>query len=447
MESLNTLTPYQQDNPLLETTSMAIQMPTGTGNRSSRRPSLRTNFSYPKLIRHESNESRSSNGSAPGMTDASDSDISFDEDGIYNTSAGELWDSFWPDDEEPSTTYRQSQESLRPLLRPKHQKDYLKINPIHCTPFTAAEGTFKITTRGYDPEEEEEPPSPCTMTQPAPLESTLLLSTPPRPMPKRSPVTYSIYPKPTAVVSVPVSVPRHPHPPRTSSLSFEPPSPPRRPSFLRGSRSSAALKASKSTHNMNSLFIAPSAMPYNINKTETSPQQATSATSVPVSPAYPPPPTPRTLRPSASAFSLRDKIRARSSDSKGSASHDHHDNTTTSTAALTPLLPSPLPEPLQPTTAPAARSQFVSVFELDSDSESADERGASFARRITRGLHKKSTNEKRAVAQRKASASAAVSHSAALDAALSEKEGGERGGSLSRKRGGSLGRIFGFIGK
>ncbi|KAI0971935.1 hypothetical protein F4678DRAFT_478929 [Xylaria arbuscula] len=446
MESLNTFAHYRQDNPLLETTSMATHMPTGIGNRSSRRPSLRTNFSYPKLIRHESNESRSSNGSAPGMTDSSDSDISFDEDGIYNTSAGELWDSFWPDDEEPSTIYRQSHESLRPLLRPRHQKDYLKINPIHCTPFDAVGDTFKITTRDYDPEEEE-PPSPCTMTQPPLLESTPLLSTPPRPMPKRSPVTYSIYPKPTPVVNVPVSVPRHPHPPRTSSLSFEPPSPPRRPSFLRGSRSSAALKASKSTHNMNSLFIAPSAMPYNINKTETSPQQATTATSVPVSPVYPPPPTPRTLRPSASAFSLRDKIRGRSSDSKVSASHTHHNNTATTASPLTPLLPSPLPEPLPPTTAAAARPQFVSVFELDSDSESADERGASFARRITRGLHKKSTNEKRAIAERKASASAAVSHTAALDAALSEKEGGERGGSLSRKRGGSLGRIFGFMGK
>ncbi|KAI0908687.1 hypothetical protein F4823DRAFT_480432 [Ustulina deusta] len=437
MESSNTFAPYQQDKFLSGAPRMTTHMTSGIGYRASRRPSLRTNFSYPKLSRHESNESRSSSGSVPGMTDASDSDFSFDEDGIYNTSAGELWDSFWPDNVESSSIYRQSQESYLPLLQPSQSRDCLKVNPIRHQPYDADDETIKIATREYDPRADE-PPSPRTTIQSPPLQSTLLLSTPSRPTPKRSPVTYSVYPKPPVV-----SVPRHPHPPhppRTSSLSFEPPSPPPRPSFLRGSRSSAGLKFSKSTHNMNSLFIAPSVIPYN-NKVA-SPQQrsstaANTAASVPVSPAYPPPPTPKTLRPSTSAFNLRDKARVRNANS-GFVSHH---------GVTAPLLPSPLPAPL-PT-----RPQFVSVFELDSDSESetdADEE-PSFARRIARGLHKRRTIEKkRGVAGRKARRAAAGLNAATLDASSSGKDREERlrdGGSLSRKRGSSLGRIFGFIGR
>ncbi|KAI0805139.1 hypothetical protein GGR55DRAFT_299704 [Xylaria sp. FL0064] len=450
MESLNTLATYDQDGFLSETSIMATQIITGGGRRSSsRRPSLRTNFSYPKLVRHGSNESRSSNGSVPGMTDASDCESSFDEvdeDGIYNTSAGELWDSFWPDDAESSSIYRQSHESHVPLLQPRQRKDYLKINPTCRSPFDPDDETIKISTNEYDIE--EEPLSPCTTVQPPLLASTPLLSTPPRSVQKRSPVTYSIYPKPQPVLSVP----RLPHPPRTSSLSFEPPSSPRRPSFLRSSRSSAALKASKSIHNMNSLFIAPSTVPYANSNKVSSPQEHSSAlgktaASVPVSPAYPPPPTPRTLRPSSSAFSLRDKFRPRS-DNKDLSSHNH-DHSNNALTPLASLFPSPLPDPIRPTSA--ARSQFVSVFELDSDSESeteaADERH-SFARRFAKGLHKRSTIEKRGgVAERKVSSSAAAAgpNAATLYAGTSEKVGGDRSESLSRKRGGSLGRIFGLM--
>lgn len=444
MESFGILSPRQRDTSTLEPTGMATHITTGNSDMSSRRPSSRANFSYPRLSRHGSNESRSSNGSIPSMTDASDSDISFNDDGSYNTSAGELWDSFWPDNAESSSVYRYSQESQVALLQPSRHKDYLKINPVSCQYDGTDDDTIKFSNRGYDLQEEE-PPSPRTATQPPPTQSTPLLSTPPRPAPKRSPVTYSVYPKPPVF-----NVPRLPHPPRTSSLSFEPPSPPRRPSFLRGSRSSAALKASKSIHNMHSLFIAPSATPF--NKTALSQQRESmavnTATSVPVSPVYPPPPpTPRTVRPSRSAFNLRDKVRLRS-DTRSAISQS------SVTAPLPQLLPSPLPEPL-PT-----RPQFVSVFELDSDSEAeadaAAEESRSFARRWARSLHKRSTVEKRSVAaERKASSSSGLSPTitttvSSSDTNPSDKEGDERlrdGGSLSRKRGGSLGRIFGFRGK
>ncbi|KAK5636247.1 hypothetical protein RRF57_011959 [Xylaria bambusicola] len=418
---------------------MSAHFTTRHGNMS-RQSTSRANFSYPRLSRHESNESRSSNGSVPGMTDASDSDMSFDDDGSYNTSAGELWDSFWPDNAEPPSTYRYSQESQISLLQPKQHKDYLNIDPMCCqSGVVDNDETIKVAIRGYD-WQEEKPPSPRTRTQPPSSQSTPLLTTPPRPAPKRSPVTYSVYPKPPVF-----NVPRLPHPPRTSSLSFEPPSPPRRSSFLRGSRSSAALRASKSTHNMHSLFIAPTTTPF--NKVASSQQLSSTATntaaSVPVSPVYPPPPTPRTLRPSTSAFNLRDKVRMRSN-TRGSTSQNH-------ITAPPQLLPSPLPEPL-PT-----RPQFVSVFELDSDSDSeadaAAEESRNFARRWARGLHKRSTVEKRGVvAERKVSSACGYGGGpvSTSDADSGDKGGDERlrdGGSLSRKRGGSLGRIFGFIGR
>jgi hypothetical protein len=99
----------------------------------------------------------------------------------------------------------------------------------------------------------------------------------------------------------------------------------------------------------------------------------------------------------------------------------------------------------------------VSVFELDSDSETeadaaADEGGNSFAKRIARGLHKKSASEKRggggaaAAAEHKAVAAGL----AALDGEGSERDADEKArdsDSLGRKRGGSLGRIFGLMGR
>ncbi|KAI1365385.1 hypothetical protein F5Y08DRAFT_175616 [Xylaria arbuscula] len=467
MDSFSIHPAYRQDNSALEPAEMTPHAAAGIGDMSSRRTSSRANFSYPSLSRHESNESRSSNGSIPGMTDASDSDISFDDDGSYNTSAGELWDSFWPENAESSSSaYRYSQESQVALLQPRQQKDYLKINPVSYHQYAGADDdTIKISDRGYDLQEEE-PPSPRTSIKPLPTQSTPLLSTPPRPAPKRSPVTYSVYPKPPVY-----NIPRLPHPPRTSSLSFEPPSPPRRPSFLRGSRSSAALKASKSIHNMHSLFIAPSTAPPPNKATALSSAKGAAA-SVPVSPLYPPPPPLRTLRPSTSAFSLRDKIRLRSSDSttnRGPTSQTH-----SATMAPPPqLLPSPLPE--QPLLTTRPHHQFVSVFELDSDSEAeADDDAAaaeggresrSFARRWARGLHKNKRSgagagEKRGgVAERKASSSTSSSGPSSLTTtttaatvSLSDADYDEgdvqrlsNGGSLSRKRGGSLGRIFGFI--
>ncbi|KAH8166086.1 hypothetical protein CIB48_g2165 [Xylaria polymorpha] len=394
--------------------------------RLSRRPSLRDNFSYPRLIRHESSESRSSDGSMPGMTDTSDSDMSFDfdDEGNYNTSAGELWDSFWPGSTS-SSIFRQSEEHHQALLQSRRRRGGLKIDPTKRRQPSDADGdAVRTTTKDYKLKVEE-------LTTPSPtFQSPSLQSTP-----KKSTPTYSVYPK------IPViSVQRHPHPPRTSSLAFEPPPPPQRPLFLRSSRSSANLKSNKSSHNVNSLFIPPSLA--SSNKAALFQQQSLTApkttVSAPVSPAYPPPPTPRTLRPSTSAFSLRDKARIHSNNIKGLVSHNV-------TAPLAPLLPSPLPEP-SPMGAPLER--FVSVFEFDSDSETEAnvDQSNSFAKRIARGLHKKSGSEKRGVAERKVPTAGLPS----LDAEASSKDPRERprnGAVLSRKRGGSLGRIFGLMGR
>lgn len=411
-----------------ETFRMASHVTAEAGNNTTlrRRPSLRTNFSYPRLSRHESSESRSSNGSVPGMTDASDSDLSFDDDACYNTSACELWDSFWPDNTAPCIS-RQSQENRRCPSKPEQGEDHTK------TALTSQYNPSGVDTKaaiGEDGSEVKE-----LATPPYALQSPVII----QPKHRKSTVTYSVYPK------VPViSVERHPHPPRTSSLSFAPPSPPRRSLGLRGSRPSAGLKSTRSSQNIRSLFIAPivttteggAASPQGVSHT-------TTTISVPVSPAYPPPPPPRTLRPSTSAFSIREKARFQTSNNSNQSKTNNSGGLVAYnvTPPLPPLLPSPLPEPRSP--SPEAE-RFVSVFDFDSDSEDEEESN-SFARRIARGLHRKSTSEKRSAPWRKP----CTPKHRASDADVSKYSGDKQrnSGSLSSRRGGSLGRIFGLMGR
>ncbi|KAI0195577.1 hypothetical protein EV127DRAFT_153808 [Xylaria flabelliformis] len=430
MEFTNPFAPSRREILPSDLKIMTTDTATEVATKLSRRSSPRDNFSYPRLSRHGSNESRSSDGSVPGMTDTSDSEISFDDDGIYNTSAGELWDSFWPDSTTSSIS-QQSQEYHSALL---HSRQYSNDFEIDIDPlkrqhlFEAYGDAAKITTKDHISEVDlfmapshAFSPSQCT--------------------PKRSPVAYSVYPK------VPVmSMQRYPHPPRTSSLSFEPPSPPRRPLFS-SCKPSAALQSCEPGHNINPVFIAPSLA----SNGETTSQQQSSTTvktavSVPVSPAYPPPPPPRPLRPDTSVFNLGDIIQAYENQNTTTITNNNNKEPVSHNmmAPPAPLLPSPLPEPLPVRPQP---ERFVSVFELDSDSESeADDEGTSFAKRIARGLHKKSGSPKRGAAQRKG----LTTRFASLDADASRKdltEGLRNDSSLSRKRGGSLGRIFGLMGR
>jgi len=390
----------------------AADVTAGAGSKIVRKPSLRTNFSYPRPSRHEPSESRSSNGSVPGMTDASDSDLSFDDDCVYNTSAGELWDSFWPNSTE-SSAYDQSPDLGLQQTRQPH--DHFKIDPTKRYSSEEDRNTIKVSPREQNTKVDE---------LAAPSQKFR------KPTPKRSAVTYSIYPKPP--------VQREVHPPRISSLSFESPSPPQQSPVVRSSKSSAGLRPSKSTRDINRLFIAPSLMSHGKTASPTPmPLVAVSSTanSVPVSPAYPPPPPPKILRPSNSAFNLRD-INAGAP----------------KTALLPALLPSALPQPRpQPQPARPQMERFVSVFELDSDSESEDEAAEesnnsnnSLAKRIARGLHKKSASEKRG-------GSAGFGGSFGSDGSDKDKYSDERSrdfsSSFSRKRGGSLGRIFGLMGR
>ncbi|KAI0546971.1 hypothetical protein F4679DRAFT_598078 [Xylaria curta] len=426
MEFTNPFNPSQRaSDAKMMTTGTAIEVAT----RLSRRSSPRDNFSYPRLSRHGSNESRSSDGSVPGMTDTSDSEISVDDDGIYNTSAGELWDSFWPDNT-TSSILRQSQEYHPALLYSRQHSDNfdIEIDPLkRQQPFDAHGRAANITTKDHISEIDH------FMTS-----SRVFQSPPSQYMPKQSPVAYSVYPK------IPVtSVQRYPHPPRTSSLSFEPPSP-SRPIF-------SSSMSSKSGHDTNPVFIPPSLAS---NSEATSQQQSSTtvktAASVPVSPAYPPPPPPKALRPITSAFNLQDKVQVHKNQNTATVTNNNNNNDKDSVShnamapPPVPLLPSPLPEPLPMRPQP---ERFVSVFEFDSDSESeADDEGTSFAKRIARGLHKKSGSPKRGAAQRKG----ITTRFASLDADASRKdfiEGLRNGSSLSRKRGGSLGRIFGLMGR
>ncbi|KAJ8128864.1 hypothetical protein O1611_g4769 [Lasiodiplodia mahajangana] len=381
--------------------------------RLPRKASLSTNFSYPRLSRHESSQSRSSNGSLPGMTDASDSEFSIDEDGSYNTSAGELWDSFWPDST-TSSIGRKPQHHGIESLQSEPSRDHFRVNPAKRRyPSDVDSDAVRIAAG-----EDEILTTPRHPFQPPQSQS----------VPNQSAASYSVYPQPQVTRGR-----RHLHPPRTSSLSFEPPSPPQLPLYMADSRPRAVLKPSKSTHNINSLFIPPSLASQNKDfpSEEVSPLTTTSKpTSFPASPAYPPPPPPRPLRVSSSAVNLRDKPRG----------YSNNNGIALDAIIASPLLPSALPEELPTRPQP---ERFVSVFEYDSDSEAGDERD-SFARRITRGLHRKSASEKRST--RKASV---VRHTP-FDAKSPERYSRERprsSGRLNRGRGGSLGRIFGLMGR
>ncbi|OTA62788.1 hypothetical protein K449DRAFT_394832 [Hypoxylon sp. EC38] len=358
-----------------------------------RKSSLTNNFSYPRsdeyLRRHESSVSRSSltsNGSLPGMTDSSDSETSFEEDSNYNTSASELWDSFWPD-----SSAAPGEHPV--LLRASQIPHYLTKSFSECEP-QETDDTITIPKLDQDPE-----------TTSKSYEIPVPQLSPSRPATRNGSPTYSVYPK------VEPNLLRIPLPPRTSSLNTVPPSPPRR----------QALKSATSTVNLKSSKPSYVPRPHDaIPAISRLPAPSTSASSVPVSPAYPPPPPPQTLRPAASAFNLRNR-----NNSLSQALHN-------TTPPLSPLSrAAPIFESQRPSQPQAER--YVSVFEVDSDAESYMESN-SFTRRIARGFHKKSASEKRGASGRRASDGS--------DARGSEKVKSKE--APSRKRGGSLGRILGL---
>ncbi|GAW27326.1 hypothetical protein SAMD00023353_10800010 [Rosellinia necatrix] len=424
MELPRTSAASRQENLLKGIERLGTDGNTDINIRLPRKTSLRTNFSYPRLSRHGSRESQSSNGSIPGMTDASDSDISFDDDSSYNASAGELWDSFWPTSTAPPGC-RQAQEQQINTPSSEQREDCFKIAPTRIRRLSDDENgnSTGISIREQN-RKATELASLGHIYQSAPIQA-------PR---KASITTYSVYPK--APVTI---VQRNPHPPRTSSLGFESPSPLQQPLYRRGNGPNASLKHSKSTYNMNPLFIPPRPTYSSIASQQLpSSTAARTAASAPTSPAYPTPPPPQALRPSSSAFSLQEKAWAQDNN-KGPAPQSI-------TTSLPPLLPSALPN--LSLTHPGAE-RMVSVFEPDSDSESEDEGagdGRSFARRIARGLHKKSASEKRYTADRKTATSGLRGwKSDSPPKATKDMSRNSRG--LDRKRGGSLGRIFWLMGR
>ncbi|XXH02372.1 hypothetical protein Hte_008747 [Hypoxylon texense] len=362
-----------------------------------RKLSLNNNFSYPRpegrLSRHESSDSRSSISSVPGMTDSSDSETSFDEDSNYNTSASELWDSFWPD----STVAPGGQYPV--LLRASQAPNYFtKSFPKP----EQQETDDTITLPKLEPDFKKNTSSSAEFPTPQP--------SPPRPVTRSGPFKYSVYPKPEPTELLRVALP-----PRTSSLNTVPLSPPRRRA-LKSSKSSANLKPPKPSRNLEQIYPVP--------PLSRDPVPSKSTRSVPVSPAYPPPPPPQTLRSATSAFNLRDK--------KGSLSQTSHNTTVPVPPVSVATTPS---ASTMPGSQPSSRPQgghFVSVFEFDSDHESYVE-SSSFTKRIARGFHKKSASEKRINSERRGSADSNSS---------SDKDIGNE--SPARKRGGSLGRILGL---
>ncbi|KAI1851143.1 hypothetical protein JX265_013261 [Neoarthrinium moseri] len=379
-----------RDDPILwdynqDTTSvMAGQRLESTNRRDGMigQPQFRTNFSYPRpevqVSKHESVDSRSSlnsAGSMPSMTDASDSEVSVDDDYQYNTSASELWDSFWP-----ARVVRQPpiQKSQSSSVLQSHTSDFFTID--YYTSKAAEAEDDAVTITGQDVQE--------SMSTQWPLPR----SSPSRQKTAKAPVTYSVYPKPSPIPPRLTILP-----PRTSSLTPESSLTAKR--RLKGSKSIANLKPSRSNVSLYSaLGLSPTSPSFGGQQTQ----------SMPVSPID----TAPKLRPSASAHNIRGLALP------------------TSAAPPVPELPN-MPG-LQHSCPPLDR--IVSVFELDSDNErDGDSNG--FAKRLARGLqhkkssrdinHKKSASEKRSSGDKKAPEVQVGSDG-------TQSLGRKRGGSLGR---------------
>ncbi|ETS84935.1 hypothetical protein PFICI_02960 [Pestalotiopsis fici W106-1] len=363
-------------------------------DRPVSRIQLGKNFSYPRpdghAIRHEQSDSRSSvtsSGSLPGMTDSSDSEASAEDDYHYNTSASELWDSFWPAGTNKSHH------------RHKHQNSSISQSQ---TPDRFSLDYYK-TTIVEGPDDDSVTITQASQEQPDTNTSQWPLSKPPLPRPNLKPArnttSYSVYPKSTPLPTRITQLP-----PRISSMTPEPPS-----RLLKGSKSISHLKHRVAPP---SLVLTPSTTPNTIISSQADVAAADS---------------PARLRPSVSSYNIREKS-------------EYH-----ATTSPFPVPVPPIPDQLR--SAPPQIERFVSVFDFDSDAESTSE-NETLAKRIARGLqqkkslkdigskkadnhtkgHKKSASEKSSLSPEKKTAAAMLAS----------------GGSLGRKRGGSLGRMLGL---
>ncbi|KAK8070891.1 hypothetical protein PG997_011094 [Apiospora hydei] len=383
--------------------------------------SPKANFSYPRpdsrVIRHEPTDSRSSmtsNGSVPGMTDASDSEASADDDFHYNASASELWDSFWPNDAPRLQGVQQAQGSSSPSI---DNSDYFTATALPSKPERLDDGTITM------PSAERQSPQLQAFQWPLPHPRNSRL----RPIQTRSPATVDVCPKVQneESASSQTSIPA-----RSTSLVPEAPRPQhqikRKP--LRSSKSIANLNAGKPRPLLHPLYEAPTASASNSTIKQ-------DIHSLPVSPAFPDA-SAMSLRPSASAIDMR---RQHADDATAALHKKTYHN---ATAPLAPLPPRPFLEQSamaqRPTRPQLERN--VSVFECDSDDESDAEAESKFVRRLTRGLqHKKST-----IGGDRSTKSHGAS---ALSPPTPSGGRGSRDGSETRKRGGSLGRILGLKGR
>ncbi|KAI5860712.1 hypothetical protein GGS23DRAFT_613621, partial [Durotheca rogersii] len=382
----------------------------------SKKMSLANNPVYPRpegqLSRHGSSDSRSSltsEDSMPGMTDSSDSDTSFDEGSDYNTSASELWDTFWRHGPQvPGEQY--------PVLLRASATNYYFQKAFPRREHAGREADDDTTKLLPGPQRtpdqhphHHQPPRP--VATPASAPALAAQPSPPRPGTRHgSSPSYSVYPKPQ-----PGDVTRVHLPPRTSSLA---PAPALRRHALKPSKSSAHLHAGRPSA-QRAHHVVPPPPPSPASPLPSPPFVSTR-----------PPPSPPALRAAASAFNLREPR------SPAGVAPPPVPQVPASAPA-----PAPAPSPARP-----SLERYVSVFDFDSDRESCTEGvggggggGGSLTRRIARGFHKKSASEKRSTASAPAGARRGSADDRYRDGA---PDAGKAPG--ARRRGGSLGRILGL---
>lgn len=381
----------------------------------------RTNY------RHEpsgSLSSISSSSSAPGLTYASDSDASADEDSQYNISTSQLWDSFWQSIDAKSNLKSDQKPSK---IQPAQSDDYFTLSVLNHYTQDGDDDNNGESHIIDIPAPEREPPAvplPLLRRTTSSRQSRRCAVRPTSPRVHAR--TYSIFPEQQPPPPPPRQLPALP--PRTSSLASPtlpsaPPLPPTRAQKVNGLLS--VLRPSRSIHNLRAAHSDPldAALP---------PLPLTSH-SAPTSPGLPKPMS-LALRSSRSAFNLRAKAERCP---KMPSQHNF-------AAPLAPLSPPPVPLcerplPALPVSSRPPANRFVSVFELDSDCESDVESSSGLAKRIARGLHKKTPSGRRNVLPSRRPATADQDNAIPTEKELKEAEN-----ALARRRGGSLGRIFGL---
>ncbi|KAF5487819.1 hypothetical protein CGCF413_v012216 [Colletotrichum fructicola] len=298
--------------------------------------------------------SQSSDGSsAPSLIDdRTDSEVSLDDDYQYHASASQLWDSFWPAEEDPSRKTPETSKTQYPALIPSpHIRRAKKTGCINYEdyplPPRPVEYNIKVNNPATPPKDNLMTSPQPRPTMPSPRAHDVSLASPYSPPEPRRTIravrsSYSLFPRTQPPPSYPP-----PPPPRLAQ-------PPSLSNLRKGTRPPPIH-----LHSLPAPTVAPMHSP---------------ATASLYSPLYSPlcSPVPSFTRPHTS--------------------HGTYPADTLSPTDLSHPRSAPLPPPIQVHNTTSAPKSF---FDFDSDSDSDDPEPEHTISRFVKTLHKRTASEAR----------------------------------------------------